>query len=131
MNTFYLCGALFLMVCLFELIARFFKKRKGVKMNSVEEKMLANTANVVDRVLDPEAKKRPVLFIDDGSGEPWQLIGNLDERPESKALAKENVATHVVEYLKMLREGGHGDEYTMKLQRRDMTQAEIDALPDL
>ncbi len=69
----------------------------------------------------------PQFFIDDDSGEPWQLFGDA----ESMELAARNAEAYFRVALEQLRDGSDGDELTLTIRRTDMTQAEVDALPEL
>jgi len=73
------------------------------------------------------ATKIPCLFVDDESGEPWQLIAKLDE----KILCKANSMAYVEVILDGLRDAKSGRTFCLHFKRLDMTQSEIDVLPDL
>jgi len=75
------------------------------------------------------SEKRPVLFIDDESGEPWQLVADLNKEDHSQA--RTNIAPILDNLLDELCNGQSDDVCTLQLKRIDMTEAEINALPEL
>lgn len=72
-------------------------------------------------------KKIPMLFVDDESGEPWQLIAQLDD----KILCKANVIAYVGVILEELRSAKSGRTARLHFKRLDMTEKRIAELSDL
>jgi len=72
-------------------------------------------------------EKIPMLFVDDESGEPWQLIARMDE----KILAKANSMAYVEVILEELRSAKSGRSICLTFKRIDMTESEIEALLEL
>ncbi len=68
----------------------------------------------------------PQFFIDDDSG-PWQLIGSA----KNLSLSVENIKAYVQVALEQLLEEKSGDQIALMIGRQDMTEDEVDALPEL
>ena len=71
--------------------------------------------------------KAAQLFIDDDSGEGWQLIGSI----RYLALAKANITAHLLVALDTLLDGEDGDRVTLTIVRKDMTEKEVSRLPEV
>ena len=83
----------------------------------------------LDKLLLEHEGKVPRFFIDDESGEPWQLFGDVG----SLSVAYENGKTYVqcaIDHL-LGAFGKDGDEVTLTIRRQDMTDEEVDELPDI
>lgn len=84
--------------------------------------MLIITAN--QRRLLVDKQKRRCVFVDDESGEGWQLIGDLND----KKMAARNALNYVqvaIDELEVL----PGDVQILSFKIVEMTDDEIDALP--
>lgn len=75
----------------------------------------------------PNSKKTAQFFIDDDSGEPWQLIGSAEDLD----MTIENLNAHLSVALDQLLEDGDGGEATLRIKRKDMTEAEVAELPEV
>ena len=69
----------------------------------------------------------PQLLIDDESGEPWQMIGSA----ANVSLTADNIRAWAEVAIELLLSGQSGDMVTLRLKREDMTEGEVDAVPEL
>ena len=84
------------------------------------------TQKQIDERLLTHQGAKPRFFLDDDSGEPWQLFGDV----ENIALAAENFGATVrvaIDNLLTDCDGG----VVLRIKRRDMTDSEVDELPEL
>ncbi len=73
-------------------------------------------------------EKKPRFLIDDESGEGWQLFADAD----NLNLAGDNARAYARAAMDdLLERGKDGDTRTLTIQRCNMTDAEVAALPDL
>lgn len=73
----------------------------------------------------PDEEQVAHFFIDDESGEGWQLIGQAGDVP----LTVGNIKAYVQVAIDSLLCGRNGETMTLTLRRKDMTEAEVAALP--
>ena len=74
-----------------------------------------------------EAKKWPRLFVrSPDSGEPWAYMGLLARGPELRVAFSDMVEAEIFAV-----EPQDGEVVTLEFKRQDMTDAEVEALPDM
>jgi len=73
------------------------------------------------------AVKKPMLLIDDGSGDGMQVIADLSEDMD---IAKANIAAYVEVVLEQLQSSKHGQVESLHFKRWDMSEEEIEQLPE-
>ena len=72
-------------------------------------------------------QRKPQFFLDDDSGEPWQLFGSAD----NPTLAVQNFMAFAQVAIDQWVEGGDGEVAVLRIKRVDMAEAEVEELPDL
>lgn len=85
------------------------------------------TQKQIDERLLTHQDAKPRLFLDDDSGEPWQLFGDV----ENIALAADSFKPTVQVAINNLLAGCDGDVVVLRIKRCDMIDFEVDELPDL
>jgi len=79
-------------------------------------------------ILADEAKRTPQFFIDDESGEGWQLFGHAG----NIQMAVENAMAYVQATIDMLLEDeDQGGKICLAFKRKDMSEQEVAALPEV
>lgn len=80
----------------------------------------------IDKRLETDQGPTPQFFVDDDSGEPWQLVGSAG----NIELTYDNLTAYLWVALERLLTGESDETITLTIRRQDMTCEEVDEIPE-